>query len=239
MPTCECGVVPVVRKLLGKGVPPAAAIAYLFAAPSINPVVILSTYVAFQGDTAMVFGRLLIAAVCALIMGWLMGAATPERILRSSSVVTSHDHCCHHGESSAPGILSRVAAIAGHATKEFLDMSRFLLLGACVTALFKTLAPVGLLDWFYGNIILSVLLMMVLAIVLSVCSEADAFIAASFSAFPQVSLLAFMGIGPMVDLKLIAMYGAVFKKRVVADFVIAPILIVFGLCLILVDWFSM
>ena len=81
--------------------------------------------------------------------------------------------------------------------------------------------------------------MMILAIVLSVCSEADAFVAASFSSFPQVSLLAFIGIGQMVDLKLLVMYAAVFKKRIVADFIIVPILIVFGLCLILADWIGM
>ena len=241
LPTCECGIVPIVRKLLGKGVPPAAAITYMFAAPVINPVVILSTYVAFQGDLSMVCGRLLIAAVTALLMGWLLGAATPDSILRSSAVAHScHDHCCHHhGAASPPGMFAKVTAIAGHAAAEFFDMSRFLLLGAFVTALFKTLAPVSLLDWFFGNTILAIVLMMILAIVLSVCSEADAFVAASFSSFPQISLLAFMGIGPMVDLKLIVMYGAVFKKRIVADFVFVPLLIVFGLCLILAEWIGL
>ena len=237
LPTCECGIVPVVRKLLGKGVPTAAAITYMFAAPVINPVVILSTYVAFQGDLSMVSGRLLIAAISAMVMGWFLGATNPVSIVRDSAVLTCHDHCCcHHSEASATGFFPKLAAIAAHATAEFLDMSRFLLFGAFVTALFKTLAPVSLHSLFFGNVILSVVVMMVLAIVLSVCSEADAFVAASFSSFPQISLLAFMGIGPMVDLKLIVMYAAVFKKRIVADFIIVPILIVFGLCLLLADW---
>ncbi len=237
LPTCECGIVPVVRKLLSKGVPTAAAVTYMFAAPVINPIVILSTYVAFQGDFKMVSGRLLVAAVSAIVMGWFLGSTNPASILRDSSIQTCHDHCCcHHSETSATGFFSKIAAIAAHAAAEFFDMSRFLLLGAVVTALFKTLAPVSLLSWFFGNVILSVIVMMVLAIVLSVCSEADAFVAASFSPFPPASLLAFMGIGPMVDLKLIVMYAAVFKKRVVADFIIVPILIVFGLCMLLADW---
>lgn len=240
LPTCECGIVPVVRKLLAKGVPPAAAVAYMFAAPVVNPVVILSTYIAFQGDLSMVFGRLLIATVTALIMGWFLGAATPEGILRSSSATTHHHHCCaHHDHPAASSAFSKISAIASHATTEFFDMSRYLLLGAFVTALFKTAAPVSLLEWFSGNIIFSVLWMMALAVILSVCSEADAFVAASFSTFPQVSLLAFIGIGPMVDLKLVAMYGAVFKKRIVADFVFVPIFIVFGLCLLMAEWFGM
>lgn len=240
LPTCECGVVPVVRKLLGKRVPPAVAVAYLFAAPSINPIVILSTYIAFEGDLKMVTGRLLIATTTALALGWLLGNITPGQLLRDPGIQEGSEQCCrHHHGHSATGWLRKLSAIAAHTSAEFLDMSRFLLLGAVVTALFKVTAPVSLLDWFFGNVILSVIMMMALAIVLSVCSEADAFIAASFSAFPPVSLLAFMGIGPMVDLKLIAMYGAVFKKRVVVDFVLVPILIVFGLCLVLADWFGM
>ena len=240
LPTCECGIVPVVRKLLAKGVPPAAAIAYMFAAPVINPVVILSTYIAFQGDLSMVYGRLLIATVTALVLVWFLGEVATGSILRSSVIKTQHHHCCaHHDKPSGSGVFSKITAIASHATTEFLDMSRFLLFGAFVTALFKISAPVSLLEWFSGNIIFSILSMMVLAVVLSVCSEADAFVAASFSSFPQVSLLAFMGIGPMVDLKLIFMYAAVFRKRIVADFVLVPIFIVFGLCLLMSEWFGM
>ena len=240
LPTCECGIVPVVRKLLSKGVPPAAAVTYMFAAPVINPVVILSTYVAFQGDTKMVAGRLLIAAVTAVAMGWFLGGAVPASILRNPDFAEEHGcSCCHHGSASSQGVFSRVTAIASHATAEFFEMSRYLLLGAFVTALFKISAPMSLLDWFQGNILVAIPMMMILAIVLSVCSEADAFVAASFSSFPQVSLLAFIGIGPMVDLKLLVMYAAVFKKRIVADFIIVPILIVFGLCLILADWIGM
>jgi uncharacterized protein len=233
LPTCECGIVPIVRRLLSKGVPASTAITYMLAAPVINPIVMLSTYVAFKGDLWMLGGRILFVVIPATVLGWLLGDITPGQLLRESAPQGCSHHCCHHSADAAPTQVSKLLSVFAHTAHEFMDMGKYLLFGAVVTALFKTYVPVGMVSYFQGNVALSVLFMMLLAIFLSVCSEADAFVAVSFSAFPKVAQLAFIGIGPMVDLKLIAMFGAVFKRRVVLDLILVPTLIVYGLALLL------
>ncbi len=239
LPTCECGIVPIVRRMLGKGVPPATAIAYMLAAPVINPIVMISTYVAFRGDLWMVGGRVVMVAITAAAMGWVLsGAAMGELLLNPSSGQSGrscsccHDHHQDHGHSHADR-QGRFLAVLQHTAVEFLSMGKFLLLGAIITALFKTITPAGILNIFESSEILAIIMLMVLAIVLSVCSEADAFVAASFSSFPPAAQLAFMAIGPMVDLKLIAMFSAVFKRRIIFYLIFGPIALVFGLAVIM------
>lgn len=238
LPTCECGIVPIVRRMLGKGVPAATAITYMFAAPVINPIVILSTYVAFRGNLWMVSGRLAMVALPAAAMGWVLSGSTNREILLSKiSAHSCHDGCCGHAQNH-PGHnhgrpRGRLLAVLRHTASEFLNMGKYLLLGAIITALFKTLAPAGALNLFESSEPLAIIAMMALAILLSVCSEADAFVAASFSSFPPAAQLAFLAIGPMVDLKLIAMFSAVFKRRIIFYLTVGPILLVFGLALIM------
>ncbi len=239
LPTCECGIVPIVRRMLGKGVPPATAIAYMLAAPVINPIVMVSTYVAFRGDLWMVGGRVAMVAIAAAAMGWVLsGASMGELLLNPSSGHAGHScSCCHdhhhdHGHSHA-NRQGRLLAVLQHTAVEFLSMGKFLLLGAIITALFKTFTPAGVLNIFESSEILAIIAMMILAIVLSVCSEADAFVAASFSSFPPAAQLAFMAIGPMVDLKLIAMFSSVFKRRIILCLIMGPIFLVFCLSIIM------
>lgn len=233
LPTCECGIVPIVRRLLHKGVPASTAITYMLAAPVVNPIVMLSTYVAFRGDPWMLGGRVLLVVVPASLVGWFIAGASPAQLLRESAPQGCSHSCCHHAPLAAPTAAAKLLAVLVHTAYEFIDMGKYLLFGAIVTALFKTYVAVGIVSYFQGNVALSVLFMMLLAIFLSVCSEADAFVAASFSAFPKVAQLAFVSIGPMVDLKLIAMFGAVFKRRVVMDLILIPTLTVYGLALLL------
>ena len=110
-----------------------------------------------------------------------------------------------------------------HTASEFLEMSTYLILGACAAGLFKTLLTAGALSAFEVGPFLSVAAMMVLAVLLSVCSEADAFVAASFTMFPRASQLAFMALGPMLDLKLAAIFLGTFRRRVVLALVVVPV----------------
>ncbi len=239
LPTCECGIVPIVRRMLGKGVPPATAIAYMLAAPVINPIVMISTYVAFRGDLWMVGGRVAMVAIVAAAMGWVLsGASMRELLLNPSASHSCHSGCCghdhHHQHGHGHGHRQgRLLAVLRHTAGEFLSMGKFLLLGAIITALFKTFTPAGVLNIFESSELLAIITMMVLAILLSVCSEADAFVAASFSSFPPAAQLAFMAIGPMVDLKLIAMFSAVFKRRIIFYLIFGPVFLVFCLAIIM------
>jgi uncharacterized membrane protein YraQ (UPF0718 family) len=93
-------------------------------------------------------------------------------------------------------------------------------------AAFKTLLPENIMSVFTGNLVLSIVGMMILAILLSICSEADAFVAASFQTFPVGAKLAFIAIGPMVDLKLIGMYAVTFHRKMVLALVFGPTVLI-------------
>jgi uncharacterized membrane protein YraQ (UPF0718 family) len=227
IPTCECGVVPVVRRLTRKGVPLHIAISYMLAAPILNPVVLVSTWVAFRGSFMMVLSRAAVAIIVAATVGVLVRRMSEGSIAPDENSHHGHDH--DHGGSSGSGKIMEILRHAGH---DFLDMGKYLILGALAAAIFKTFLPQSVFDTLSGSLILSVFGMMLLAFLLSVCSEADAFVAASFAGLPAASHLAFITYGPMLDLKLIGMYAATFRKRVVLILVAAPTVMIFLLSLL-------
>jgi len=227
LPTCECGVVPIVRRLIKKGVPPYMAIAYMLAAPIVNPVVLVSTYLAFNGNGTMVFGRIGIAVIVAAAMG--LYARRFTNVFRESAKASLHNH--HHGHHdhnhSGETIKQKIKTVVMHAAREFMEMGKYVIIGAVVSAAFKTFIPMDIIIALSENLIVSIIGMITLAILLSICSEADAFVASSFQVFPMGAKLAFIGIGPMVDLKLIGMYGATFKKELVIALIVGPTILVF------------
>lgn len=223
-PTCECGVVPVARRLLKKGAPAPAVVAYLLSAPIMNPIVLVSTFVAFRGSVKMVIARAAVAAVVATSVALLVRGATSTELVREG-VLPSHGH--DHSHESLP---SKLGAVWRHAAGDFLDMGKYLVLGAFAAAAFKTFVSPTALTSIDGNLALSIAGMMFLAVVLSVCSEADAFVAVSFVTFPAAAHLAFVTLGPMVDIKLVGLYAVTFRPRLFAILVLVPTALVFALC---------
>ncbi|MFH1933405.1 MAG: permease [Pseudomonadota bacterium] len=236
-PTCECGVVPVARRLLKKGVPPHIALTYMLSAPVINPVVLVSTYVAFQGDIRMVIGRMLMVAIPACCIGLAVSRSKPDFILRETknhNDLPGHDHLesnhshapdCGFDHDAHKG--SRFTGVLLHTASEFVEMGKYLIMGAFAVGLFKIYLPQETLLFFGNNMFLAVGGMMLFAVLLSVCSMADSFLAASLTSFPSAAQLSFVSIGPMVDLKLIAMYLAVFQPRLVLTLIIVPTFIIY------------
>lgn len=242
LPTCECGIVPVARRLLLKNVPPRTAIPYMMAAPVVNPVVIGSTLFAFQGDVRMAALRLLVVLIPAIGLGLALGAVGPRDVLRTRPIelkpmaeAAGHHH--HHGPDCGCGCSAptnnKFLAVLFHTGTEFLSMARFLVFGALVAASFKAFLPPEFVAAFAGSSWLAIAGLMLLAILLSVCSEADAFVAASFGSFPAMAKVAFMAVGPMVDLKLIPLFFAVFNRRVAIALVVVPIIAVYATSLLL------
>ena len=223
LPTCECGVVPIVRRLMHKGVPPFIAIAYMLAAPIVNPVVLASTYLAFRGSLTMVLARIVLAALVATVLG-LYARRLPKVLIHPQGQRDEHEHDYSH-----QSFIQKIRSVMIHAAQEFMDMGKFLIIGAMAAAAFKTLLPENIMSFFTGNLLLSIMGMMILAILLSICSEADAFVAASFQSFPAGAHLAFVAIGPMVDLKLIGMYAVTFHRKMVLALVFGPSLLIFVL----------
>lgn len=231
LPTCECGVVPIMRRLLLKGVPSHVAITYMLAAPVINPIVLVSTYVAFRGNIWMVLGRAGLVSLTAACMGLLLSGAHPSAVLKqeeANRVLSAQEHeGCDCGLDHRSKGRSRLAGLLVHTAWEFLDMGKYLILGCFAAGLIKTFMSDTFLAVFENNLFLAVGAMMLLAIVTSVCSEADSFVAASFWSFPKAAQLSFIAIGPMVDLKLIMMYAAIFRRRSLLMLVIIPTVIIY------------
>ncbi|MGW0420271.1 permease [Streptomyces sp. NPDC003015] len=205
LPGCECASVPVAGSLMRRGVAPAAALAFLLSAPAINPVVLVATSIAFPGSPAMVLGRLVASLTTAVVMGWLWARFGREEWLRLPKRSTG---------TSVRGLRAFGAGLQ----HDFLHAGGFLVLGAAAAATFNIVVPRSVLDLFTGSAWLSVPLLAVLAVVLCVCSEADAFVAASLSGFSPAARLAFMVVGPMVDLKLIALQAGTFGRAFAVRF---------------------
>jgi uncharacterized membrane protein YraQ (UPF0718 family) len=199
LPGCECASVPVAGALVRRGVTPAAALAFLLSAPAINPIVLAATAVAFPGNPQMVLARFVASLLVACGMGWLW-----QRLGRT-------DWLRPPAHPSFDG-LSKGAAFWGSVRHDVMHAGGFLVVGAMAAATLKTVVPAGWLHTVATNPLVSILALAFLAVVLSICSEADAFVAASLSQFSLTARLAFLVVGPMIDLKLFAMQAATFGR---------------------------
>jgi uncharacterized protein len=204
-PICECGSVPVARRLMQRGLMPSAAVTFMLAAPVLNPVVIASTFVAFRGRTTlwtMVGGRLLVA----IAVGWVIGNRSKDELLKPNPEELD-EHLLELGRPEA-----RWRRFFVHLGNDFLFMGRYLLLGATIAAAIQTFLPTSLLTGLAERQAISIIAMMALAAALSLCSESDAFVAASFVQFGPSAMLGFLVFGPMVDLKLVSLYAGTFRR---------------------------
>ncbi|MFZ1362472.1 MAG: permease [Candidatus Nanopelagicales bacterium] len=222
LPGCECASVPIAGGLMRKGVTPAAALAFLLSAPAINPIVIASTFVAFPGQPEVALARFVASLIAAVIMGWLWLKFGKGEWLRLPK----------RGVHETGSKWKSFRLTAGH---DFLQAGGFLVVGALVAAILNVAVPRDIVDAVASNPWISVLALAILAVLLCMCSEADAFVAASFTSFSNTAKLAFMVVGPMVDIKLIAMQGGWFSRSFVLRF--APVTFVVAvLCAVAVGW---
>lgn len=207
-PACECGIIPITRRLLLKGVPLHAGIAFMLTAPIINPIVLFSTYIAFGNRWSVVFYRGGLALAVSLIIGVILSYQFKDNQLLKPDE-PGHHH--HHGT-----LLQKLGGTFRHAIDEFFSVGKYLIIGAFIAAAMQTYVKTSTLLAIGQNDVSSSLVMMGLAFVLSLCSEVDAFIASSFSStFSLGSLIAFLVFGAMVDIKNLLMMLAAFKKRFV------------------------
>jgi len=226
-PMCECGIVPIVRRLVLKGVPVSCAVTYLLASPVINPLVILSTWVAFRGKGALVVTglRVGLAYLVAVIVGLAVWKLLGEKnALLAGMTKNSHNHDHQDSRRSLP------VNVLVHASQDFLIIGATLVVGAAAAAFINSSVSPAAMEPLANNPFAAVAGMSVLAVVLNLCSEADAFVAVSFFAFPLAAKLAFLVLGPMVDLKLIAMYTTVFRPKAIVVIMGLVVLLVFVLC---------
>ena len=205
LPGCECASVPVAGSLMSRGVAPAAALAFLLSAPAINPIVVISTVVAFPGQPQMALARFVASLATAVAMGWLWLRLGRGEWLR----IPDRSHL--HG--ATPWHTFRLTA-----AHDFLHAGGFLVIGALAAAVMNVAMPTSWMQALADHPVLSVLGLALLAVVLSICSEADAFVAASFTSFSLTARLAFLVVGPMVDLKLFSMQAGLFGRAFATRF---------------------
>ncbi|CAL9528336.1 Putative two-component membrane permease complex subunit SMU_747c [Streptomyces sp. enrichment culture] len=199
LPGCECASVPVAGALVRRGVTPAAALTFLLSAPAVNPVVLTATAVAFPGEPRMVLARFVASLLAACAMGWLWHRLGHADRLRPPARPA-------HGDRGGG------AAFWGSVRHDVMHAGGFLVVGAMAAATLKAVVPAEWLRAAAGHPVLSVLALALLAVLLSLCSEADAFVAASLTQFSPTARLAFLVVGPMVDLKLFALQAGTFGR---------------------------
>lgn len=204
LPGCECGSVPIAGRLVAAGTPPAAALTFLLAAPAINPVVLASTAVAFPNEPGVVLARLVASFAAAIVVGWVW-LAWKRRVPLDD--VHAHEH---HG--------TRWERFADSASHDLVHAGGYLVVGAAVAASLQLIVPRTALNDVAGNEVASIIVLALLAVLLSICSEADAFVAAGLPQFSMTSRLVFLVVGPVMDLKLVAMQRGVFGTRFTAVF---------------------
>ncbi len=219
-PVCECAIVPVVRRLLHKGVPLSSAIAFLLGGPIVNPIVAGSTWLAYRADWSFLAVRMICGYTVAVAVAFIMSFVFRKRNIlldEAPSRFASASTCCGHDDGAGvDGMAARFFAALQHACDDFFDVGRFLVIGAFIAALARTTIGVDALRDLLASPAIAIIMMMGLAIALNLCSETDAFIAAGFrGVLPDTAQMAFMVLGPMLDMKLLLMYLTMFRKRAI------------------------
>lgn len=209
-PVCECGIIPVMRKLIKKGVPVYVGLTMVLAVPIINPVGAMSTFFAFFGMPQFVAFRLLFGFVVAFSIGMVLSFMKQPELKQSNFRAV----CPASGSSqNRAELFNRVLY---HSIYELFEIGKFLIIGASLTALMHVFIPKSTLTALGFNPVASIAVMMILAFSLSLCSQADAFVAKTFLAsFSPHSIMAFLIFGPIIDAKNTLMLMGVFKSRFV------------------------
>lgn len=250
-PVCECAIVPVIRRLVAKGLPVSCAMTYMLTAPIVNPITALSTWSAFQVGSGvqadpsqpwiMTGSRLLMGYIIAVIIGLICSRLSAERILQSGVLASvrrasrEKNAPATAGEAGPRDDGRRLVQALRTAQKDFVDVGMYFTIGILLASFFKTQVVFNpaMQERIYSvaqNHALAPLILMALAFVLSLCSTTDAFVIASDSIFSKAAKLAFLVFGPMMDVKLLFLYSTVFKRRFVLVLVVALALLTWFLC---------
>lgn len=224
-PSCECGIVPIVHQFVKKGVPVHTAFAFMLTAPIINPIVIFSTFIAFGNSWEMAGWRMVGSFVVALIIGIWLAYFQKESVLKTKIQQTidhNHHHDHTHGtnehEEVKIGRIKQLSQQTGHvlthSIDEFFDTGRYLIVGGLIAASMQTYLPTRVMLTLGSTKLLAIIIMLLLAFTMSLCSEADAFIGSSLlSLFGTAPVVAFLVFGPMVDIKNLLMMKRYFNGR--------------------------
>lgn len=213
-PSCECGIVPIVTQFMRKGVPEYTAFAFMVTAPIINPIVLFSTYIAFGNSWKFALLRGAGSLLVALIIGSWIAYFHKAPILKTEVF--------QHSEETAEvsGVKAKMHSVLVHGIDEFFDTGRYLIIGALIASGMQVFLPTQFMLQLTSSKIVGILVMLVLAFTMSLCSEADAFVGSSLlSLFGTNAIVAFLVFGPMVDIKNLLMMKRSFHGKFIVQLI--------------------
>lgn len=227
LPACDCAVIPVAKRLIHKKVPLNVAVSFMLASPIINPVVLLSTYSAFyQTNRNLFFLRIVLGILVSLIIGIIMGI-----IFQKQDVLNDKDDCdCSKEDAEIDEefkelekytvqyhrFIVHFESIIKDIGKEFFDIVKYLMIGAFLASLIQVALPRSIMEVFSSNPVLSILVLMIFAYGISLCSTSDSFVGKSLlSSFGEAGVLAYLLLGPMIDIKNTFVLFGNYKKKFV------------------------
>jgi len=213
IPVCECGNVPFARGLMMRGLSPADAMTFLIAAPIVNPIVILTTHAAFGWDGGILVARLVGGFLIANLIGWIHSLRADQQSMLTERFVATCEHVTHEPGTPVRRSLTQFLI-------ELRAVMPALVIGSALAGAVQVLVPRDVLVAIGVNPVLSILAMVALAMTVAICSNVDAFFALSFaSTFSSGAIIAFLLVGPLVDVKMLALMRTTFTGRVLAGVV--------------------
>ena len=234
-PVCECAIVPITRSLIKKGLPIGVGITFMLSVPIVNPVVIMSTYYAFPNDINIVIYRTVGGVIGALIVGMIVGFIYDKKknteVLKGEEVFL-HCDCCTFSNNYYISLKGKIKNLVLNASNEFLNISVYFIFGALLSSIFVVFLQDSLINNMTSGKVVGIGVMMLLGFLLSLCSEADAFVAKGFMEnFGVAGVIAFLILGPMMDLKNLILSFGFFKKKFVSQLLLIICIVVFGICI--------
>jgi uncharacterized membrane protein YraQ (UPF0718 family) len=231
-PICDCGTIPIVKGLMKKKIPIAAGITFMLAAPIVNPITIISTIYAFPGMESVVIYRVSTGIIIAILVGLFMQFCTKkdEEILKNNADTVECD-CgfCNDNYDYSKSKLQKIKAIFIHAGDEFFNMGKFMIIGTFLSSIFQNIVSINNNMYIPNDDRSSLIVMILLSFLLSVCSTSDAFVAKGFlKLFSINSIMGFLVVGPMLDVKNTIMLFGSFKKKFVLKLIFIIIVVSFG-----------
>ncbi|WP_052193807.1 permease [Microbacterium sp. ZOR0019] len=213
IPVCECGNVPFARGLMMRGLAPAEAMTFLIAAPIVNPIVILTTHAAFGWDGGILVARLVGGYLIANLIGWIYSRHPDPDGMLTQRFVDTCDRVTHEPGTPVRRSLTQFLI-------ELRAVMPALVIGSALAGAVQVLIPREWLLAIGSNPVLSIVAMMALAMTVAICSNVDAFFALSFaSTFSSGAIVAFLLVGPLVDIKMLALMRTTFTGRTLVGIV--------------------
>lgn len=246
LPACDCAVIPISKRLIKKKVPLNVAIAFMLASPIINPVVLLSTYTAFYKTNPNIFWLRFILGICiAIVISIIMAIIYGKREVIVNRLLDDEDiddECCHcdccehkHSHKHKRSMFDIMKSIIMHTANDLFEVVKYLMFGAFLASLVQTIVPRNILSFFSDSNIASIAVLMMFAYLVSLCSTSDSFVGKSLlSTFGESSIIAYLILGPMIDIKnTIVLFGN-YKKNFVITFISLIFILVFICSLVVV-----